>query len=123
MKILVIDDDKTQIELLATILRARQHRVQTASSAAAALLSTHRDPPDAVLVDLYLTGPDGIDLCERMRTMGAIDDTPFVVISASTCDADRDRAIAAGAFAYLAKPVSEAELLGVVASLEQHLAA
>jgi DNA-binding response OmpR family regulator len=123
VKILVIDDDRTQVELLAAILRANGHKVETASSAAAALLSTHRDPPDAVIVDLYLTGPDGLDLCERMRTMGAIDDTPFVVISASGCEADRKRAADAGAFDYLVKPLTEDALLAVVANLAKHIAA
>lgn len=123
VKILVIDDDMTQVELVAAILRSHGHKVQTASSAAAALLSTHRDPPDVVIVDLYLTGPDGLDLCERMRTMGAIDDTPFVVISASSCAADRKRAAEAGAFDYLVKPIAEAALLDVVDSLAKHITA
>lgn len=120
MRILVIDDDVTQVEFLAHFLRKEGHEVLTATSPALALIATHKASPDAVVADLYLGGPDGVDLCERMRAMGAIGDVPFVIISGSDSAADERRARQAGALAYLVKPLEPQILCAVIDGLTRH---
>jgi len=117
MRILVIDDDATQVEFLAHILRKEGHEVLTATSVALALIATHEESPDAVVADLYLGGPDGVDLCQRMRAMGAIGDVPFVIISGSDSPADQQRARSAGAEAYLIKPLEPQAVRAVIQGL------
>jgi len=117
MRILIIDDDETQLEFIASILRADDHEVQTATSAPQALMATHQGVPDLLIVDLYLNGPDGLELRERMRAMGAIGEIPFAVISGSDSPADQQRALEAGAEAYLVKPLCAVRIRDLLAEI------
>ena len=117
MRILVIDHDSTQIDLLTQVLRGEGHEVLAATSAPLALIATHQGMPDAVFTDLYLSGPDGLDLCDRMRAMGAIGDVPIIVISSSDSEIDQQRARKAGALAFLVKPIDANDVRAVVQGL------
>ncbi|HEV2592998.1 MAG TPA: response regulator, partial [Gaiellaceae bacterium] len=88
-----------------------------AGDADAALELFQRVKPAAALLDVMLPGKSGIDLLREVRADDAIADTPVIVVSAWTREADRTAATDAGADAFLGKPFDVELLLNVVDEL------
>ena len=106
--VLVVEDNTAAREVLAEALRGLGHTVSTASDGPAALAACTRTRFDAVVLDINLPGVDGIEIARRLR---ALPDCPRLVgCSAEAFDHVRAAALAAGMDAFLAKPVSLAEL-------------
>jgi DNA-binding response OmpR family regulator len=112
MRILVIEDSDSIRHLIETLVGARGHEVEAVSSGAKGIDSALTRPPDAILLDLHLPGGfDGLEVCRRLREASATRAVPIIVISALTDDADKQRALDAGATAYYTKPFSPTALL------------
>jgi two-component system KDP operon response regulator KdpE len=107
-RILVIDDDALILAAMGPLLRGRGYEVATATSGSAALQSIERVDPDAVVLDLGLPDIDGIELCRLLREGRS---TPIVVLSARGAEADKVRALDAGADDYVTKPFGAEELV------------
>jgi putative two-component system response regulator len=73
--------------------------------------------PEVVILDLYLLGVDGFELCRRMHAMPGLKSVPVVFLTGSTRVDDYRKSLVAGASSYLMKPVSRSQLLAVIASL------
>jgi two-component system KDP operon response regulator KdpE len=120
-RILVVDDEPQILRTLATNLRARGIEVDLAANAAEALSSLAASRPDLVLLDLGLPDMDGVDLILAIR---AANDVPIVVVSVREREADKVRALDAGADDYVTKPFGIDELLARVrAALRRHTGA
>ncbi|SLM47015.1 Two component, sigma54 specific, transcriptional regulator, Fis family (fragment) [Nitrospira japonica] len=78
-KILVIDDDSRDRELLATVLEERGYEVILADSGGTGLMLCHRRDPDAVVLDLHMPGIDGHHLLRQLQTLHP--SLPVVVFS------------------------------------------
>lgn len=114
MNILAVDDDELQLALLsATLADQGFTRPVTATSAQKALdvIKTSLAPFDMILLDVRMPGMDGIQLCQRIRTIGAYKEVPVIMITALTDRAQMDRAFAAGASDYVTKPFDKLELI------------
>jgi len=85
--------------------------VETSADAASAIAAIRERPPDLVLTDLLLPGMDGYDFLRQLRAEAGTRTLPVIVISGLTEEADRLRALEAGANDYLIKPFSERELM------------
>ena len=114
--VLVVDDDDSIRGVVKTVLEADGFEVVEAADGPAALLlldAINGRGPDLVVLDVMMPGIDGIEVCRR------IDHSRLRVIMLSARDdADtRDRALAAGADAYLTKPFSAIELLDSLEAL------
>lgn len=107
-RVLVVDDDPGLARALGINLRARGYDVHLASSGAAALAVAAAYPPDAVVLDLGLPDLDGFDVIDGLRGWTA---APIIVLSARTDQADKVRALDAGADDYVMKPFGMDELL------------
>ena len=118
--ILVVEDDKSVQNLMVTTLKAHEYRYLTAMSAETAILETSSHNPDIILLDLGMPDMDGVDVIRKIRTWS---DTPIIVISARSEDADKVEALDAGADDYLTKPFSVEELLARLRVTERRLAA
>ena len=118
--ILVVEDDKSVQNLMVTTLKAHEYRYLTAMSGETAILETSSHNPDIILLDLGLPDMDGVDVIRKIRTWS---DTPIIVISARSEDADKVEALDAGADDYLTKPFSVEELLARLRVTERRLAA
>ncbi|HWT78917.1 MAG TPA: sigma-54 dependent transcriptional regulator, partial [Candidatus Methylomirabilis sp.] len=108
-RILVVDDEGAQREILRTILSAEGYGVETAGSAAEALAKSARTRFDLVLTDLRMPGADGLTLVGQLTK----EDPPTLVILMTAYGSmdSAEQALKQGAFDYLTKPLGREELL------------
>ena len=106
--ILVVEDDPTVRNLIATTLKSNDYRYIAAPNGDSAITAASTQQPDIVLLDLGLPDLDGVEIIRRIRTWSQM---PIIVISARSEDADKIAALDAGADDYLTKPFSVPELL------------
>ena len=106
--ILTVDDDPHVVRSLRAALESHGYEVRAAPSGAAALQACASERPDVVLLDLAMPGLDGVDVCRRLRTWSQI---PILVLSARVQEAEKVRALDAGADDYVTKPFGTEELL------------
>jgi DNA-binding NtrC family response regulator len=118
-RILVVDDTPNNVILLEDMLTARGYRVATATDGAQALARAAAEAPDLVLLDVMMPGPDGFEVCKRMRADAATRDIPVIFLTALDGTFDKVRAFSVGAVDYLTKPFQSEELLARVGT---HLA-
>jgi two-component system, cell cycle response regulator DivK len=110
-KILVIDDNATNLKLASVVLEADGFDVRTASDAASALAAVRgEDRPALAYCDIQLPDMDGIELARQIksdpRTAGVI----VVALTACAMEEDRRRAFAAGCDGFIAKPIDTRSL-------------
>ncbi|MEP6755677.1 MAG: response regulator [Chthonomonadales bacterium] len=107
-KILIVEDDQDIRRGLSIRLRSYNFDVVIATDAISAGSVFQRERPDLVLLDLALPGGNGFDVMERIQTISP--DTPFIILSACDPQLNRAKAMAAGASAFLQKPVENEDL-------------
>ena len=108
MIILVVDDEPQIRKLLITGLGGYGHEVIAAANAAEALTLAAQRRPDAVVLDVNLgQGPDGLEVCRRLREWSAV---PIIMLSVRGDEAIKVKALDAGADDYLSKPFGMEEL-------------
>jgi class 3 adenylate cyclase/CheY-like chemotaxis protein len=115
-KILVVDDVPTNIALLEAVLVPRGYDVVSASNGNEALEVVARERPDIVLLDVHMPGMDGYAVCRHLRADPETQFLPVVMVTA-TAEAEKIKAIEAGAEDFIPKPFDKAELLARVTSL------
>jgi two-component system, OmpR family, response regulator MprA len=108
VRILVVDDEPSVRDALDRALRMEGYGVQLAADGEQALDALASCPPDAVVLDLLMPAPDGLEVCRRLRAAG--DRVPVLMLTARDGVADRVRGLDAGADDYLVKPFALAEL-------------
>jgi DNA-binding NtrC family response regulator len=101
-RVLVVDDDKSMIELLSERLKRRQFEVVTALGGAEARVAFDTAQADVVVTDLNMPGQSGIQFCEWVATNRS--DTPVIVITAFGSLDTAIAAIRAGAYDFIPKP-------------------
>ncbi|MCC7272050.1 MAG: response regulator [Alphaproteobacteria bacterium] len=110
--VLIIEDDPVNQELLAEMMRILGFMPEIAGDGETAVeLATARDDFSAILVDVSLPGMDGMEATRRIRALdGRTAGCPIICVTALASEKDRSDALAAGADAYLTKPVRLADL-------------
>ena len=112
--VLLVDDDADLLYALAAALRHRRLEVVVAADAVSAVAVAVKQHPDAVVLDVGLPGGDGPTVANRMRAMPQLTGMPVVMISGRDPEKSRDAALAAGASAFLTKPVDADDLLAAL---------
>jgi two-component system CheB/CheR fusion protein len=115
LDILVVEDDESTRDVIALVLVDAGARVRTASSAEAGVGEVTRRPPDVLVSDLAMPGEDGFVLLDRVRATAGGSAVRAIAVSALASDEDRRRALDAGFYAHIAKPVDIAALTRAVA--------
>jgi adenylate cyclase len=116
--VLAVDDQPQNRRLLEAILMPLGYRVLQAASGDEALQVLDEEDVDLVLLDVLMPGMDGHEVCRRIRSDEATAFLPVVMITASG-EAERLKALEAGADDFVAKPFEKAELVARVASLSR----
>ena len=119
IQVLVVEDDSPIRNLITTTLKTNNYRYLTAVNGESAISQTASHNPDIILLDLGLPDIDGVEVIKKIRTWT---NTPIIVISARTEDADKIEALDAGADDYLTKPFSVEELLARLRVMQRRIA-
>jgi len=106
-RVLVVDDDLTVREVLASYLRAHHHETVEAGDGEHALRLMSGQPADLVVLDLMLPGMDGLEVARRLRARSQV---PIIMLTALGSEADRVMGLELGADDYVGKPFSPREL-------------
>lgn len=107
-RILLIEDDTRLAEMVRDYLGEAGFRVERAGSGSAGLALQAREPFDAIILDLMLPDMDGLDVCRKLRSHGAV---PILMLTARGDAMDRVIGLELGADDYLPKPFEPRELL------------
>ena len=109
MHILYVEDDAPSGRLLQSIAQAAGYNVQLVGTGREFLLALANERPDVLIVDLHLSDFNGLELLAKARQR--LPDVPVLVVTASNAVDDAVRAIKAGAFDYLSKPMDHQRLI------------
>jgi len=110
-KILIIDDEKPTVDLMAILLDKRGFEPIKAMTAEDGLRKAYRHQPDLVLLDIMMPEMDGWEVCKRLREMS---DMPIIFLSALGDVKDVVRGLEMGADDYIIKPYENDELIARV---------
>lgn len=111
MNRIAIVEDSADNRLLLQALLDERYRIDEYESGGDALSGLRTIRPDLVLLDISLPGMDGLEVLAEIRSDAALDALPVVALTAHAMMGDRERFLAAGFDAYLAKPIVDEELL------------
>ncbi len=103
-RILIVDDEEPNRQLLAEWLGAYGHQIATAADGHEALALVEQEPPDAIILDVMMPGMDGFAVCERLKTNPKTAGIPVLLLTALHEREDRLRGMRAGANDFLFKP-------------------
>jgi CheY-like chemotaxis protein len=106
--ILVVDDELEIVELVGEFLERRGYRVKTATNGKDALALVKEEPPDLMLLDIYMPGMNGVEVLRRLKAQ----QSPVGVIMLTASQEERllQEALKLGAFDVLSKPVNLDEI-------------
>ena len=109
-RILIADDKETSRELLRVVLEKSGYAVIEASDGGDAIEKARAEKPDLILLDLQMPIFNGYEVLQQLRHDARFALVPIIALTASAMQGDREKALAAGFTAHLAKPVALAEL-------------
>ena len=115
-KILVVDDERSLVELCQIILQQAGYLVRGAVNGRQALQMVNEEPPDLVLLDVMMPGMDGIEVCRQIRSQYEKTPPCIVMYTADEREETRCNSLAAGANAVLTKETPVFDLPGRISS-------
>jgi CheY-like chemotaxis protein len=104
-RILVIEDNHPNLDLMTYLLTAFGHTPLTAHDGAEGLEAAQREAPDLIVCDVHLPRVDGYEVARQLKTHPSLRRTPLVAVTALAMVGDRDRVLAAGFDGYIPKPI------------------
>jgi diguanylate cyclase (GGDEF)-like protein/PAS domain S-box-containing protein len=116
--ILVVDDTPVNLEIATAAFEQQGHRVVAARSGEEALVRAQSEQPDLILLDIRMSGMDGLEVCRRLKAQPQTCETPVIFMTALSETSDKLEGFDAGAVDYITKPFQVAEML---ARVEMHL--
>lgn len=116
--ILVVDDTLTSLKLLIDLLTAEDYQARPADSGELALAAVEAQPPELILLDLFMPGMDGFEVLRRLKAREKSRTIPVIVLSAATETEQRVEGFKLGAVDFVSKPFQRDELL---ARVQTHL--
>lgn len=108
--VMIVDDNQTNLKLLANILSDMGCQFQLCQSAKEALLAVDQDIPDIVFLDVMMPEMNGYDLCILMRSNPKLADIPIIFLTAKVEHESIIKGFEVGGNDYITKPFNEAEL-------------
>ena len=105
-KILIVEDNALNIKLFCDLLAAHGHEPEAVTDSRNALDAARQFRPELVITDIQLPHLNGLDLIKLIRADEAIASVPIMAVTAYSAPGDEERIRAAGAQAYVSKPIS-----------------
>ena len=105
-KILIVEDNALNIKLFCDLLAAHGHNPEAVTDSREALGAAREFRPDLVITDIQLPHVSGLELIRLIRKDEQLADVPIMAVTAYSAQGDEERIRAAGAQAYVAKPIS-----------------
>ena len=105
-KILIVEDNALNIKLFCDLLAAHGHKPEAVTDSRNALDAAREFRPDLVITDIQLPHVSGLDLIRMIRKDEQLASVPIMAVTAYSARGDEERIRAAGAQAYVSKPIS-----------------
>ena len=115
-KILVIEDNRANLELMSYLLRAFGHEVTPIANALEGWSAAQSAAFDVVVSDVLMPGIDGFEFARRFKSDERLRDTPLIAVTALAMVGDKERVLAAGFDGYIAKPIDPEAFVPTVQS-------
>ena len=112
--ILYVEDNELNRKIVRHLLRRTSYRLIEAHDGEAGVAMAAEQRPDLILMDVQLPKLSGIEATRRLRAAPGTADTPIIAITSFALSGDEQKAKESGATAYLAKPYSPRDLLGLI---------
>jgi two-component system cell cycle response regulator len=116
-KILVVDDNAQNLELLVAYLDGLDCRILTATNGMEALEKVKSENPDLILLDVMMPRMSGFEVCRKLKSAPATRDIPIVMVTALNELGDIERGVESGTDDFISKPVNRLELVTRIRSL------
>jgi len=105
-RVLIIEDNEANLELMTYLLKAFGHAPLTAQSAEQGLVMAHHEKPDLIICDIQLPGMEGYSFARQIKANDAVRGIPLVAVTALAMVGDRKKVLAAGFDGYIPKPIA-----------------
>jgi DNA-binding response OmpR family regulator len=113
-KVLIVDDDKDVLRGMSVRLKASGFNVVFAVDGISAISMARKEEPEVIILDLGLPAGDGFSVMERLASLLPVANIPIIVLTARDISGNKERALNAGAQAFLQKPVDNDVLLETI---------
>lgn len=117
MRVLLVDDNPQNLELLQAYLEPLECELDTATDGLEAMSAVERQTPDIILLDVMMPRMSGFQVASKLKQTPAYRDIPIIMVTALNEVGDVERAVESGADDFLTKPVNKLELTTRVRSL------
>ena len=116
-RILVVEDNELNLKLFCDLLKAHGHETRAVSDGRVVLNEARAFRPDLVIMDIHLPHVSGLDLIVALKDDADLAAVPVMAVTAYAGKGDEDRIRAAGAEAYVSKPISVMKFVDTVDGL------
>ncbi|WP_174273681.1 response regulator [Sphingomonas bacterium] len=116
-KVLVVEDNELNSKLFCDILRAHDYEPEAVRDGDEVLTRARAFLPDLIIMDIQLPHVSGLELIEQIKADPALGSTPIMAVTAYAARGDEEKIRAAGAEAYVSKPVPVARFIATVKEL------
>jgi twitching motility two-component system response regulator PilH len=117
-KILLVDDSKTELHHLSTILTKRGYAVRSAENGEDAMRRLSEEKPDLILMDVVMPGQNGFQLTRAITRDPRFQDVPVIMCTSKGLETDKVWGMRQGARDYVVKPVDADELIGKIKNFD-----
>jgi len=114
-RILVIEDNPANLELMTYLLVASGHAVEAATTGESGIELAVQAPPDLILLDIQLPDISGFGVLALLRNEARVARVPIVAVTANAMVGDRDQALAVGFDGYFSKPIEPTSFVPAIA--------
>jgi len=105
-RILVIEDNETNMYLIGFILRKNGYEVIETRTGEEGVELAIKEKPDLIIMDIQLPGIDGLEATRRIRESKADSEVPIIALTSYAMTGDREKALSAGCTGYIEKPIN-----------------
>ncbi len=116
-RILIVDDEPNIVISLEYLLKREGWETAVAADGEAALAAVASTPPDLVILDVMLPHLDGFEVCRRLRADPRWQGVRILMLTAKGRDTEVEKGLGLGADAYVTKPFSTKDLVGMIRAL------